>query len=53
MFIYLDIALYLALVVFALRNMWVVVTQHYKEHRMLPVPAFYVFAVVALTLRPL
>ena len=52
-FTYVVVALYLGQLVIALRNIWVVVTKHYKEHKMLNVPAFYVFALVALSLRPL
>ena len=28
------------------------VPQHYRQYKMLPIPAFYIFAVVALSLRP-
>ena len=42
--VYVDVALYLVLLVLALRNMWVVVPHHYKQLKMLPSPAFYAFS---------
>ena len=39
-FAYADVALYCGLLLFALRNMFVVVPQHYNEYKMLPIPAF-------------
>ena len=50
---YADVAIYGLLLLLALRNVWVVVPQHYKELKMLPSIAFYSFAVLALSLRPL
>ena len=50
-FTYVDFALYCALLLFALRNTYVVVIKK-KRYENLPIPAFYSFAVVALALRP-
>ena len=49
-FTYVDLALYGILLLFALRNIWVVVIQH-KEYKTLTTAAFYTFAMVALPLR--
>ena len=51
-FTYVDVALYCALLLFALRNIYVVVIKK-KRYENLPIPAFYSFAVVALALRPI
>ena len=51
-FTFADVAVYFLLVLLDLRNMWVVVPQHYKNHKMLPSPAFYTFALIAIALRP-
>ena len=50
-FTYVDFGLYCALLLFALRNIWVVVIKK-QRYKRLPIPAFYTFAVVTLTLRP-
>ena len=49
---YFDVALYCLLLLLALFNIWVVVPHKYQMYKMLPIPAFYTFAVLALALRP-
>ena len=43
---------YCLMLVLALRNICLVVPHHYKQLKMLPSPAFYAFALVAISLRP-
>ena len=49
---YLTIALYGTLVLLALRNIWVIILKQ-QEYKNLPIPMFYTFALIAVTLRPI
>ena len=49
---YLDILIYGIVVLLALRNIWVIVLKQ-KEYKNLPILTFYVFAMIATTLRPI
>ena len=51
--VYVDVALYVFLLLLAFYNICKVIPKHYKQYKMLPIPAFYVFAVFALSLRPI
>ena len=49
---YMVIITYVLLVIICLRNIWVILIQQ-KEYQNLPIPTFYAFAIIAVTLRPI
>ena len=49
---YLLIATYLVLIMLALRNIWVILVKQ-KEYKNLPILTFYVYALMAVTIRPI
>ena len=46
------IAIYILLVALALRNIWSIIVRQ-REYKNLPILMFYVFALIAVTLRPI
>ena len=50
--VYLVIGTYIFLVGFALRNIWVIIVRQ-QEYKNTPILMFYLFALIAVTIRPI
>ena len=49
---YLILAVYFFLIILALRNIWVILVKQ-REYKNLPILAYYAFAFIAVSLRPI